>query len=56
MPAGGARAQTYYEQLKAGGILIRYFSTPRLADRLRITVGTAEQNDALIAALDRVGS
>ena len=56
VPADGAPAETYYQKLKASGILIRYFSTPRLADRLRITVGTAEQNDALIAGLDRVGS
>lgn len=56
VPAGGAAAETYYRQLKADGILIRYFDTPRLADRLRITVGTAEQNDALLAALRRVKS
>jgi len=56
VPAGGAAAETYHRQLKADGILIRYFDTPRLADRLRITVGTAEQNDALLAALRRVKS
>ena len=28
-----------------------YFNSPGINDRLRITVGTPEQNDALIAAL-----
>ena len=55
VPADGPAAETYYRQLKGAGILIRYFNTPRLADRLRITVGTAEQNDALLAALAGVG-
>lgn len=40
-----------YERLKARGILVRYFNIPGINDRLRITVGTPEQNDALIAAL-----
>lgn len=52
VPQGGPAAADYYQSLKAKGILIRYFDTPRLADRLRITVGTAEQNDALLAAID----
>jgi len=54
VPANSAKAETYYRELKAAGILIRYFSTPRLVDRLRITVGTPEQNDALLTGLDRV--
>lgn len=40
-----------YEQLKKAGILIRYFDQPRLRDKLRITVGTAEENDALLNEL-----
>ena len=55
-PAAGRSAGAYYRGLKEAGILIRYFDTPRLADRLRITVGTAEQNDALLAALRNVKS
>lgn len=54
VPPGGPAAGDYYRSLKTQGILIRYFDTPRLADRLRITVGTAEQNDALLAAIDAV--
>jgi|TARA_B110000971_G_scaffold107132_1_gene109788 histidinol-phosphate aminotransferase len=41
-------AEGLYEALKAKGILVRYFPTPRLKDKLRITVGTAEQNEKLI--------
>ncbi|MGI9326842.1 MAG: histidinol-phosphate transaminase [Pseudomonadales bacterium] len=52
VPDGRAEtAQHLYETLKARNIYVRYFAEPRLADRLRISVGTAEQNQALIAAL-----
>lgn len=40
-----------YRALRERGILVRYFATPALKDGLRITVGTDEQNDALVAAL-----
>jgi histidinol-phosphate aminotransferase len=41
-----------YAGLKGRGILVRFFEKPGLADKVRITVGTREQNDALLAALD----
>ncbi len=44
-------AEQLYESLKARRILVRYFKQPRLDDSLRITVGTPEQNDALLGAL-----
>lgn len=44
-------AERIYQRLKVEGILIRYFNQPRLADKLRITVGTEEQNQILIQAL-----
>lgn len=50
------RAGQLYELLKARGILVRYFNSPGIDDRLRITVGTPEQNDALIAALKELVS
>jgi len=50
VPAGGD-GRPWYEALKARGILVRYWNLPRLADRLRITVGTPQENDALLAAL-----
>ena len=48
-PAGDARA--IYQSLKERGILVRYFKGPLLDDKLRITIGTDEQNDALVRAL-----
>jgi histidinol-phosphate aminotransferase len=44
-------AETLYIALKERGILVRYFKQPGLADKLRITVGTAEQNQVLLEAL-----
>jgi histidinol-phosphate aminotransferase len=49
-----ASAGRIYESLKARKILVRYFDHPDVADRLRITVGTPEQNDALLAALKKI--
>lgn len=43
-------ARPLYEGLKAAGILVRYFDSPGLTDRLRITIGTPQENDRLIAA------
>ncbi|MBW4460635.1 MAG: histidinol-phosphate transaminase [Nodosilinea sp. WJT8-NPBG4] len=47
-------AEHLYLTLKEQGILVRYFKQPRLDDKLRISVGTEEQNHALIAALTRL--
>ncbi|MAE65530.1 MAG: histidinol-phosphate transaminase [Phycisphaeraceae bacterium] len=47
-------AAALYESLKQRRIFVRYFDQPRLSDRLRITVGLPEQNQALIAALDEI--
>ena len=47
----GGNAAGIYRTLKAKGILVRFFDKPGLQDKLRITIGTAEQNDALLAAL-----
>ena len=38
------------------GILIRYFSTPRLQDHVRISVGTPSQTSVLSNALEVIGS
>ncbi|MET0594659.1 MAG: histidinol-phosphate transaminase, partial [Polyangiaceae bacterium] len=45
-----------YRALRERGILVRYFATPALKDGLRITVGTDEQNDALVVALRSLAS
>jgi len=44
-------AEQIYLKLKEAGILVRYFNQLGLADKLRITVGTDNQNQALINAL-----
>ena len=45
-------AKALYEALKARGILVRHFDTPRLSDALRISIGTPAQNQRLLNALD----
>ena len=49
-PPGGD-ARRLHGQLRSRGILVRHFDEPRLADALRITVGTEAQNDLLTATL-----
>lgn len=49
--APDGRAAELYEALKARGIVVRYFDDERLGDKLRITVGTGAENDALLGAL-----
>ncbi|MEX0373826.1 histidinol-phosphate transaminase [Spiribacter pallidus] len=53
-PDSPLSAAAIKDGLKARGILIRHFDTPRLADKIRISVGTPEQNDRLITALDEI--
>lgn len=49
-------AEAIYQNLKRQGILVRYFNSPRLCDKLRITLGTEEQNTALLDALQGMRS
>ena len=35
-------------------MLVRHFDAPRIANRLRITIGTPEEMQALLAALDEI--
>lgn len=44
-------AQTLYDKLKAGGVLVRYMSYPDWQDGIRVTVGTDEQIDAFLTIL-----
>ncbi|HTW94706.1 MAG TPA: histidinol-phosphate transaminase [Tepidisphaeraceae bacterium] len=43
-----------YQSLKDRGILVRYFDLPGLRDKLRITIGIKEDNDALLAAIKSI--
>lgn len=45
------RAKDIQEYLKTRDIYVRYFSKKRIDNRLRITIGTDEEIDALISAL-----
>ena len=50
VPSGDGRAA--FEALKARGVLVRYFNEDTLTDKLRISVGTEQENTALLAAID----
>lgn len=50
----GRSAKDVYEGLGRRGIFVRLFSTDRLTDSLRISAGTPEQTDRLIAAIKEV--
>jgi histidinol-phosphate aminotransferase len=48
------RAKEIYEKLLRQNIYIRYFELPGLNNKLRITVGTSEQNDKLVLTLKEI--
>lgn len=50
----GLSGKNYFDGLRARDILVRRWDAPRIADWLRITVGTAEQMDALVAATKEI--
>ncbi len=43
-----------HQKLAQRNIFVRYWNTPRLEDKLRISVGTKEQNEKLMAALREI--
>lgn len=49
--APDGRAAALHEALKRRGIYVRYFEDERLGDKLRITVGSAADNEALLTAV-----
>ena len=49
VPAG--RGRDAYQKLKHQGILVRYFDKPGLHDKIRITVGRVEENNALLGGV-----
>lgn len=53
-PATAIDSKSIYQQLVKQDILVRYFDQPRLDDKLRITIGTPDENKALLAALDKI--
>ena len=47
-------AKEIFEALRERGVLIRYFSAPRIDSWLRITIGTPEQMQRFFAELDAI--
>ena len=49
-------AKELFEELKKEDIYVRYFASPRIDNYLRITMGTDEEMDALLAFLRKKGN
>ena len=47
-------AGTIFERLKGRHIYVRYFRGPETGDRLRVTIGTSSDMEALTRALDEI--
>ncbi|MEO6434302.1 MAG: histidinol-phosphate transaminase [Tepidisphaeraceae bacterium] len=50
------RGKDVYLGLKRQGILVRYFDKPGLSDKIRITVGTSQENNALLGGIKALGA
>lgn len=46
--------EAYYAALKGKGVLVRHFAQPRIADYVRVSIGTREQMQALLGATDEI--
>ena len=53
-PAEAPDAETIYQKLAEKLIFIRHFSHPNMCDKIRISMGTPAQNDALLKALEEL--
>ncbi|HEY7120777.1 MAG TPA: histidinol-phosphate transaminase [Tepidisphaeraceae bacterium] len=49
--APDGRGRDAYLGLKAQGILVRYFDRPGLRDKIRITIGQSQENNALLGGI-----
>jgi histidinol-phosphate aminotransferase len=52
----GITARQLRDGLAAQGVLVRYYNKPDMRDFVRISAGTPQQTDALVAALHRIGA
>lgn len=46
--------KAYYQRLKEKGVLVRHFDSPRIADFVRVSIGSQAQMDALLTATDEL--
>ena len=46
--------QELYQKLRQRGILVRHFSSPKIADYNRITIGTMEQMQVLVQTVKEI--
>jgi histidinol-phosphate aminotransferase len=57
MPHGSpTTAKQLYLSLKERGLLIRWWDLPLISNMVRITIGTAEQNDRLLLEINELVS
>jgi histidinol-phosphate aminotransferase len=54
--APDGRGREAYLGLKAQGILVRYFDKPGLTDKIRITIGQSQENNALLGGIRRISA
>jgi len=54
--APNGKGREAYLGLKAQGILVRYFDRPGLQDKIRITIGQSQENNALLGGLRRIST
>lgn len=52
--APGVSGGRLYRRLREQGILVRHFDAPRVSDYVRITIGSDEQMDTLLAAVSQL--
>ena len=55
VPPAGLPARRLYEQLLGRGFLVRYVTAAELADGLRISIGTDDEMDGLLRAVEEIG-
>ena len=53
-PAHGPCALDLYTRLMDQKIYVRWFDADRLRDKLRVTIGTPEENAALVSAIEQI--
>ena len=49
--APDGKGRDHYLRLRQQGILVRFFDKPGLSDKIRITIGTSQENNALLAGI-----